>query len=118
MTTAFAIAQYDQITGKTAREPVPNPRVWLRVHSNFDTETSQFSYSLNGKEFTSLGPEFVTVFQLRTFQGVRFVVPLQQGWGARRPGDFKVGGHTFERDVEQIAEELCGQFSGKIDDER
>jgi hypothetical protein len=70
----FAIAQYDHITGKTVREPVTSPHVWLRVHSNFDTEISQFSYSLNGKEFTPLGPEFVTVFQLRTFQGVRFAL--------------------------------------------
>jgi hypothetical protein len=70
----FAIAQYDHITGKTVREPVASAHVWLRVHSNFDTEVSQFSYSLNGKEFKSLGPDFVTVFQLRTFQGVRFAL--------------------------------------------
>ena len=70
----FAIAQYDHITGKTVREPVASPHVWLRVHSNFDTEISQFSYSLNGKEFKPLGPDFVTVFQLRTFQGVRFAL--------------------------------------------
>ena len=69
-----AIAQYDHITGKTVREPVASPHVWLRVHSNFDTEISQFSYSHNGKEFKPLGPEFVTVFQLRTFQGVRFAL--------------------------------------------
>ena len=24
---------------------------------------------------------------------------------------------TFERDIEQVAEELCGQFTGKIDDD-
>ena len=70
----IAIAQYDHITGRTVREPVASPHVWLRVHSNFDTEVSQFSYSHNGKKFTPLGPEFVTVFQLRTFQGVRFAL--------------------------------------------
>jgi xylan 1,4-beta-xylosidase len=68
------IAQYDHITGKNVSEPVTTPHVWLRVHSNFDTEISQFSYSLNGKEFTPLGPELATVFQLRTFQGVRFAL--------------------------------------------
>ena len=70
----YAIAQYDHITGKTVREPATSQHVWLRVHSNFDTEISQFSYSLNGKEFKPLGPDFVTVFQLRTFQGVRFAL--------------------------------------------
>jgi xylan 1,4-beta-xylosidase len=70
----YAIAQYDHITGKTVREPVAAKHAWLRVHSNFDTEVSQFSYSLDGKRFQPLGPDFVTVFQLRTFQGVRFAL--------------------------------------------
>src|ERR1022692_2130668 len=70
----YALAQYDHITGKTVREPVTGPHVWLSVHSDFDTEISQFSYSSNGKEFKPLGPAFVTVFQLRTFQGVRFAL--------------------------------------------
>ena len=72
--SGYAIAQYDQITGKTVREPVASPHVWLRVHSDFDTEISQFSYSQDGKEFKPLGPAFVMVFQLRTFQGVRFAL--------------------------------------------
>ena len=72
--SGYAIAQYDDITGKTAREPVTSARLWLRVHSDFDTEISKFSYSLDGKQFKPLGPDFVTVFQLRTFQGVRFAL--------------------------------------------
>jgi len=72
--TGFTIAQYDHITGKTTRETVTSPHIWLRVHSNFDTEISQFSYSVNGKEFKPLGPDFITIFQLRTFQGVRFTL--------------------------------------------
>jgi len=48
--------------------------LWLRVHSNFDTEISNFSYSTDGKSFQPLGPDFITVFQLRTFQGVRFTL--------------------------------------------
>jgi beta-xylosidase len=70
----YAMAQYDHITGKTVREAVTSPHIWLRVHSDFDTEISQFSYSLDGKEFKPLGPEFITAFQLRTFQGVRFAL--------------------------------------------
>ena len=57
--------RYSVTTVGPAREPVTSPHVWLRVHSDFDTETSQFSYSLNGKEFKPLGPEFITAFQRR-----------------------------------------------------
>ena len=81
----YAIAQYDQITGKTVCEPVTSPHIWLRVHSNFDTEISQFSYGIDGKQFKPLGPDFVTVFQLRTFQGVCFALFHYNTGGA--PGD-------------------------------
>ena len=67
----YAIAEYDHITGKTVREPIAGSHVWLRVHSDYDTEISKFSYSPDGKTFKPLGPDFVTVFQLKTFQGVR-----------------------------------------------
>jgi beta-xylosidase len=72
--SGYALAQFDHITGKTVREPVTSQHLWLRVHSDFDTEISQFSYSIDGKQFQPLGPDFVTVFQLRTFQGVRFAL--------------------------------------------
>ena len=65
------IAEYDHSTGKTVSEPIATSRVWLRVHSNYDTEISNFSYSTDGKTYKPLGPDFVTVFQLTTFQGVR-----------------------------------------------
>ncbi|MGQ9633564.1 MAG: family 43 glycosylhydrolase [Bryobacteraceae bacterium] len=70
----YRLAQYDHITGKTASEAAPRPRVWLHVHCNFDTEIARFSYSLNGMDFKPLGPEFIMVFQLRTFQGVRYAL--------------------------------------------
>ena len=70
----YAIAQYDHITGKTLREPVPSPHLWLRVHCNFDTEIAQFSYSSDGKDFKPIGSDFVMVFQLTTFQGVRYAL--------------------------------------------
>ena len=49
----------------------PPTRLWLRVHCNFDTDQSVFSWSADGKVFTPLGNPFTTVFQLTTFQGVR-----------------------------------------------
>jgi len=59
-----------------AIEPVvcptaPPERLWLRVHCNFDNDQAVFSWSADGKEFTSLGNPFTMTFQLTTFQGVR-----------------------------------------------
>jgi len=72
--SGYALAQYDHITGKTVREPAVSPHLWLRVHCNFDTEIAQFSYSSDGRSFKPIGPDFITVFQLRTFQGVRYAL--------------------------------------------
>jgi xylan 1,4-beta-xylosidase len=72
--SGFVVEHYSHLTGESVREKAPGTRLWLRVHSNFDTEISQFSYSTDGKTFKPLGPQFITVFQLRTFQGVRFTL--------------------------------------------
>ncbi len=69
--SGLSVAEYDHSTGKTAKEPISTPHVWLRVHSDYDKEISRFSYSVDGKTYKSMGPDFVTVFQLTTFQGVR-----------------------------------------------
>ncbi len=70
----YTIENYDQTIGKWAREPLNQSRLWLRVHCDFDTELATFSYSANGKDFKPLGGELHTVFQLKTFQGVRFAL--------------------------------------------
>lgn len=49
----------------------PSQHLWLRVACNFDNDQAVFSWSADGKEFTSLGNPFAMTFQLRTFQGVR-----------------------------------------------
>ena len=49
----------------------PPSHLWLRVACNFDTDETIFSWSGDGKQFTSLGKPFAMTFQLRTFQGVR-----------------------------------------------
>jgi hypothetical protein len=63
---------YDQTTGELKREPLPNPRLKLRVHCNFDVDSAQFSYSIDGREFKTIGGELKLPFQLKTFQGVRY----------------------------------------------
>jgi len=70
----LVLQQYDQLTDSTVEAPMRGARVWLRVESDFLTEQSHFSYSTDGSKWTSLGKPFTTVFQLKTFQGVRFAV--------------------------------------------
>jgi len=49
----------------------PPKHLWLRVNCNFDSDQAGFSWSADGKEFTTLGDSFTMRFQLITFQGVR-----------------------------------------------
>jgi len=49
----------------------PPKHLWLRVRCNFDNDEAIFSWSADGKEFTTPGKPFTMAFQLRTFQGVR-----------------------------------------------
>jgi beta-xylosidase len=49
----------------------PPTHLWLRVHCNFDTDESVFSWSADGKKFTTVGEPFTSTFQLTTFQGIR-----------------------------------------------
>lgn len=68
------IQLFDQQNIKTTTKQINASRVWLRAHCDFDTELAQFSYSTDGKSFHPIGVEFLMVFQLRTFQGVRFAL--------------------------------------------
>lgn len=66
------IQQYDQQSGKPVTAKLNGTQVWLRVSCNFETEKAFFSYSTDGTNYTPLGAEVIMVFQLRTFQGVRY----------------------------------------------
>lgn len=68
----FAIEQYNQYTDKTAKTEIDKSRVWLRAECDFLTEKARFSYSTDGTSYQSLGDEFTMIFQLKTFQGVRY----------------------------------------------
>jgi beta-xylosidase len=73
-TNGFELVQFDQRTGKTAHAPFAGGRVWLRAQADFLTEQADFSYSTDGKIFQTLGDKFVMVFQLHTFQGIRYAL--------------------------------------------
>ncbi len=79
----LAIAQFDQQTGQTVRKAVGAERIWLRADCDFLTEKARFSYSTDGLTFTPLGAEFTMVFQLTTFQGVRYSLFNYSTAGAR-----------------------------------
>jgi len=70
-TDGMAIAQFNEQTGETIREPLSTTRVWLRANSNFLDNLTQFSYSIDGKVFHDIGPEVKMTYSLATFQGVR-----------------------------------------------
>lgn len=65
------VVQFDQQSGRAARVKLKAGRVWLRATSDYLKEKHRFSYSTNGKKFRPLGVQFTSVFQLKTFQGVR-----------------------------------------------
>lgn len=68
----ISIAQYSDYTAKTARASMTGASLWLKADCDFLKETAQFSFSLDGKSFTPLGEPVELVFQLTTFQGVRY----------------------------------------------
>ena len=79
--TGWMIEQYDQTTGRSERRPLRASRVWLRADCDFLSERARFSYSTDGSRFASLGSEFTMVFQLKTFQGVRYSLFHYNGTG-------------------------------------
>jgi len=70
----LTLEHYDQATGKSVREPIRHPRLQLRVHCDFDTDTARFSYSADAPGFKPIGDELKLPFQLKTFQGVRYAL--------------------------------------------
>jgi hypothetical protein len=85
----YVLEEFDQTAGKSVTEPLASPHIWLRVHCNFDTEIADFSYSANGTDFKPIGGAFTMVFQLKTFQGVRFALfNFNTGGKPGGPADF------------------------------
>ena len=70
----LSLEQFDKAIGKSIRERLNQRRVRLCVHCDFDTDIAQFSYSLDGVEFKPFAGELKLVFQLKTFQGVRYAL--------------------------------------------
>jgi hypothetical protein len=68
------LERFDQLTGDTARVRLTAGRVWLRADCDFLVEQCALGYATDGTHFTSLGAPVATIFQLKTFQGVRYAL--------------------------------------------
>ena len=75
---ALYLTRFDeQLHGKIDQRrslPLDARRIWLRAECDFFSERQRFSYSTDGVEFQPLGEEFITAYQLITFQGVRYAM--------------------------------------------
>ena len=77
------LVQFDEQTGHSARVELNESRVWLRAHCDFLKEQARFSYSTDGKSYVPFGEPLTMVFQLTTFQGVRYALFNYNGTGVR-----------------------------------
>jgi hypothetical protein len=78
-----SLTQFDEQTNKRARVELEKDRVWLRAECDFLSERARFSYSTDGRKFIDFGEPFTMVFQLTTFQGVRYSLFSYNSSGAR-----------------------------------
>lgn len=65
---------YDQCYNKTATASVKTAKVYLRITGDYDAGKAIFSYSTDGANFTNLGDSILLPYQLRTFQGPRWML--------------------------------------------
>lgn len=70
----WKVVTFDIQTGKRTEHPLPGTQLWLKASCDFLTEIASFSYSSNGIDFVPLGEEAVMVYQLKTFQGIRYAL--------------------------------------------
>lgn len=70
---------FEQLTNDTVDVELPNitkksdftGKIWLRSIGEYDKDQAQYAYSLDGKEFHTLGRMMPLSYQLITFQGSR-----------------------------------------------
>ena len=68
------LVQFDEQTGASTRRDLDATRVWVRANADFLAERAHFSYSTDGRHFEDVGVPFRMVFQLTTFQGMRYAL--------------------------------------------
>lgn len=95
---------YDQNTNKEVLKPLAKSKVvWLRLWGDYDKSQLQYSYSLNGKNWENIGEQMISLYQLKTFQGVRVALyafnKKEVNGGVADFDDFKVEEPMADRTV-------------------
>ncbi len=64
---------FEQLTNDTidVRVNLPQGKIWLRCTGDYDNDQAQYSYSIDGKSFQTLGRMMPLSYQLISFQGSR-----------------------------------------------
>ncbi|MDX1674166.1 MAG: glycoside hydrolase 43 family protein, partial [Longimicrobiales bacterium] len=70
--TGLVMRQHDQLTGTVTDAPVAGHRFWLRADADYETEVAELTWSSDAVAFERLGDPFTLVYQLVTFQGIRY----------------------------------------------
>lgn len=70
----YEVRAFDYQTGRTVAAPTAGPRISLRASCNFLTEMASLSFATDCESFTAIGEPMVMVFQLKTFQGIRYAL--------------------------------------------
>ncbi|UYN98550.1 MAG: glycoside hydrolase 43 family protein [Devosia sp.] len=72
--SGFELRMADYQSGQTLSMPANSPHVWLRADCNYLSEVTQFLWSADGQTFAPLGDAMIMVYQLKTFQGIRYAL--------------------------------------------
>jgi beta-xylosidase len=106
----FVLYFYDQYKNRTIEEKLTSGKISLRASGDYEKDIAQFSYSLDGKNFTNIGDSIRLPYQLKTFQGSRYALFAYNTQG-------KEGGYADFEDfklVEPLADRSHNIPVGKI----
>jgi DUF1680 family protein/beta-xylosidase len=92
---SLTVTVFNQLDSSRASVSTNAPRLWLRASCDFDAEKATFSFSTDGQTFTPLGEPITLVFQLKTFQGVRYGL-FNYNTVGRKGGHFDVDAFTVD----------------------
>lgn len=109
-TEGFLLRFYDQYRNKSTDVKLVSGKIHLRASGNYEKDIAQFSYSLDGNNFTNIGDSIRLPYQLKTFQGSRYALFAYNTAG-------KAGGYADFEDfklVEPLADRSNNIPVGKI----
>ena len=65
---------FDYQSGHATAAAFSGSEIWLRANCDYLSEEATFSYSTDGRTFHKLGERMIMIFQLKTFQGIRYAL--------------------------------------------